>query len=242
MTTPSHINRAPGPLADPFNAALRGRQSRFAESSGAIVRFQPDVSVFYGHPAAMTDDDYRHVAALAGPGGIASLRDRRTPLPGGWQVIDTFDLVLYDGSALDPLDDPEFVVLGPADVPEMTALVELTKPGPIRPRTIELGTYLGWRDPESGDLLAMAGQRMSMDAGDGSPGWTEISAVCTHPAARGRGLATRLIRAVGAAVVAAGDRPFLHTTADNPARGLYESLGFELRSCVRLELVRIPDA
>jgi predicted GNAT family acetyltransferase len=62
------------------------------------------------------------------------------------------------------------------------------------------------------------------------PGWTEISAVCTDPAYRGHGLATRLVRAVAAGIRARGETPFLHTSAANGAAiRLYESIGFRLR-------------
>jgi len=71
--------------------------------------------------------------------------------------------------------------LKPDDVPEMLALAELTEPGPFRQRTIEFGGYMGIRD--AGRLVAMAGQRLSLT------GFTEVSAVCTHPEYRGRGYA-----------------------------------------------------
>ncbi len=62
------------------------------------------------------------------------------------------------------------------------------------------------------------------------PGWTEISAVCTDPAHRGQGLATRLVRAVADGIRARGETPFLHTAASNAtAIRLYESIGFRLR-------------
>ncbi|MEU4215657.1 GNAT family N-acetyltransferase [Actinoplanes sp. NPDC026623] len=56
-----------------------------------------------------------------------------------------------------------------------------------------------------GALVAMADERLH------PPGWTEISAVCTDPAHRGQGLATRLVRAV-AGIRARGEIPFLHTS------------------------------
>ncbi|WOC11162.1 hypothetical protein MP11Mi_02290 [Gordonia sp. MP11Mi] len=220
-------------LDDPFTAALRGPQARFARTRGNIVAFEPDVSVFYGHPREMTDRDYADLADLTGRGRTASLRDRRTPLPELFEVVATVDLVQYRGDAVAPAADPDLVRLGPADVPEMTALVSLTEPGPFLPRTIEMGVYLGYRDPVSGLLLAMAGQRLEL------PGWTEISAVCTHPDARGRGLARRLVAAVAQVTVAEGRAPFLHTSADNPARRLYEKMGFTLTSEVPLEILRV---
>lgn len=224
----------PAVLDDPFGSALRGRHRRFARRHGSAIAYHPDVSVFYAHPPMLTPAVYADLAALAGPGGTIGLRDRATDLPADWRILQTFDLVQYTGEAVAGRADPQFRVLGAADVPEMTALIDLTRPGPFGPRTIELGTYLGYRDPSTGQLLAMAGERAKPD------GWTEISAVCTHPQARGRGLARRLIAAVTAGIGARGDHPFLHTTIDNPARALYESMDFVHRSTVPLEIVQVP--
>ncbi|MBY4569510.1 GNAT family N-acetyltransferase [Gordonia sihwensis] len=222
------------PLDDPFTCALTGRQERFARRRGRINAFEPEVSVFFGHPREMTDADWVDMAALAGPGNTVGLRDCRTPAPPGWRHVETFDLVQYSGEDTERRPDPELVRLGPPDVAEMTELVTLTKPGPFLPRTVEMGVYLGYRDGD-GRLLAMAGQRLRL------PGWVEISAVCTHPEARGRGLARRLVAAVAQVIVDDGDLPFLHTTAENPARSLYEAMGFVLRSEVSLEIVRVPE-
>ncbi|WP_245663730.1 GNAT family N-acetyltransferase [Nocardia arthritidis] len=73
------------------------------------------------------------------------------------------------------------------------------EPGPYAPRTIEMGNYLGLR--ADGRLVAMAGERLR------PPGWTEISAVCTDAEFRGRGFATRLVRAVGAGIRARDETP-----------------------------------
>ncbi|MBS4100290.1 GNAT family N-acetyltransferase [Tsukamurella paurometabola] len=221
-------------LADPVNAALSGPHARFRLSAGRIQRYHPDVSVFYGHPRALTDEDYADVARLTGTDGTALLRDRATPLPAGWSVVETIGLVQYDGASVETAPAPEAVRLTVADVPEMAALVERTKPGPFLPRTIELGTYLGIRDGD-GALIAMAGERMHPQ------GWTEISAVCTAPEARGRGLASRLIRAVAHGIRERGDVPFLHTSDDNPAQKLYDAMGFHHTSTVPLEVVRVPS-
>ena len=67
----------------------------------------------------------------------------------------------------------------------MLALAELTKPGPFGRRTHELGIYLGIRCRQK--LAAMVGERLRV------PGYTEISAVCTHPDYAGRGYASALI-------------------------------------------------
>jgi predicted GNAT family acetyltransferase len=117
----------------------------------------------------------------------------------------------------------------------MLDLVSRTKPGPFLPRTIELGTYLGIRD--GGVLVAMAGERLH------PPGWTEISAVCTDDGYRGRGLATRLVKAVAAGIRRRGETPFLHAAGTNTnAIRLYESLGFALRRQAVFRALRVPGA
>ena len=119
-------------------------------------------------------------------------------------------------------NDPEALTLSSADVPEMLELVRLTEPGPFLQRTIELGKYVGIR--RHGALVAMAGERLRFD------GWTEISAVCTAPAYRGQGLASRLVSTLVADIQQRSDRVFLHVlTANSNAIRLYEGLGFHAR-------------
>jgi ribosomal protein S18 acetylase RimI-like enzyme len=150
--------------------------------------------------------------------------------PPDWEVIGLGEGVQLVAGSLDARPDAEAVTLGPADVPDMLRLVERTKPGPFLPRTIELGTYLGIR--RDGELVAMAGERLR------PPGWAEISAVCTDPAWRGHGFASRLTRAVAAGIVARGDTPFLHAIAANvTAIRLYKELGFAHRRDIQFPLL-----
>ena len=73
-------------------------------------------------------------------------------------------------------------------------------------------------------------------------GWTEISAVCTDQAWRGRGLASRLTRAVAAVIVTRGEKPFLHAVAANTgAIRLYTELGFRLRRTTVFSAARVPE-
>ncbi|MGA8153125.1 MAG: GNAT family N-acetyltransferase [Terriglobales bacterium] len=117
---------------------------------------------------------------------------------------------------------PEFVALTESDVPAMLALTELTKPGPFNRRTREMGDYFGIREDEK--LVAMAGERMRV------PGYTEISAVCTHPDHLGLGYARALITLLIGRILDRVERPFLHVRPENVrAVALYERLGFEKR-------------
>src|SRR5439155_9102143 len=105
-----------------------------------------------------------------------------------------------------------------------------TEPGPFLARTVELGDYLGIRHDRK--LVAMAGERFRVD------GWTEISAVCTHPQYRGRGLASQLIGALAAGIERRSERVFLHVLSNNTgAIRLYEELGFRVRQTAALTVV-----
>src|SRR4029450_3386994 len=82
-----------------------------------------------------------------------------------------------------PSPSVDVSVLSDADVPEMLSLVALTHPGPFRPRTHTLGTYLGIH--VEGRLAAIAGQRVHLPRRrGGNAGWTE-------PALQRRGAAPR---------------------------------------------------
>jgi ribosomal protein S18 acetylase RimI-like enzyme len=222
------------PLDHPALAALTGPHAHFAEWRGRIVRYPVDVTPWLALPAELDDRDWADLAALAGPGADVPLLGFHGQVPDGWDITFHAEGVQFVDDGLAAAPDPEAVELGPADVPEMLDLVARTRPGPFLARTVELGTYLGIR--RGGALVAMAGERLH------PPGWTEISAVCTDPAARGEGLATRLILAVAHGIRARGETPFLHTAAENTnAIRLYEALGFRLRRTTAFMGARVPE-
>ena len=233
-TIPTPCEALLHPLDDPVRSSLRGAHSQFATWSGRIARYHHEVAGFIGHPPELDDRDWADLAALVGPAGEAPLRGPHTPPP-GWEVIDRLGSVQLEGTEFEVASDPDAVVLGADDVPAILDLVARTQPGPFRLRTIEMGTYLGFVD--HGRLIALAGERMHPE------GWTEVSAVCTDPRYRKRGLSTRLVRAVGHGIRARGEVPFLHARADNTvAIRLYESLGFTLRKRSVLTVLRTPPA
>nr|PPQ62689.1 GNAT family N-acetyltransferase [Streptomyces sp. QL37] len=209
-------------MDNPARASLTGPHAHFAERRGRILRYHPDVTPWLALPDAPDAQDWAEVAALAGPGAAVTLTAFREPPPADWEIVFQAEGVQLVDDSVDAAPDPEAVLLGPADVPDMLDLVERTRPGPFLRRTVELGTYLGIR--RGGVLVAMAGERLH------PPGWTEISGVCTDSSVRGQGLATRLVRAVAHGIRERGETPFLHAAASNTsAIRLYESLGFTLR-------------
>jgi ribosomal protein S18 acetylase RimI-like enzyme len=222
----------PHVLDNPIRSSLLGPHARLAVRHGSVLRYPPDVCPFIGLPDDPDDGAWADLATLVGPDATAAVSAPRIEPPPGWEVVHEIPGVqLVDaGVAAEP--DPGAMVLGPSDVPEMLALVERTQPGPFLPRTVEMGTYLGIR--HDGELVAMAGERLH------PPGWTEISAVCTDQRFRGRGLATRLVRAVAAGIRARGETPMLHAAASNVgAIRLYESMGFTLRRHTRFATLRL---
>ncbi len=213
--------------------ALTGPQAHVSEGSGEARRYEPAVSPFAALPDEVTPEAWSALGELLAPGEATILfRAEVGLLPDGFTEV----LRLPGLQMMGPPPGPgrvaqgvgrsgpvvEVVPLGPADVGDMLALVALTAPGPFAPRTVELGTYAGVR--HDGRLVAMAGQRMRLD------GYTEISAVCTHPDHRGRGLAGVLVDWLVDEIHGRGDIPFLHAASTNTtAISRYESLGFTTR-------------
>jgi predicted GNAT family acetyltransferase len=197
--------------------ALTGPQACFAEAAGNAARFLPEIAPF----AALSDTSdpaaWRDLATIT---DFAVLTGPSITPHAGWEQVEVTSGVQMIGQSMSGVEDPEAVVLTEKDVPEMLDLVARAQPGPFLKRTIDLGRYLGIRDTD-GRLIAMAGERFRM------PGWTEVSAVCTDPAFRGKGLGARLTLAVAAGILARGELPFLHAVHDNEnAIRLYGRLGF----------------
>jgi ribosomal protein S18 acetylase RimI-like enzyme len=225
---------APHPLDNPVRSSLAGPHARLAERRGSVLRYPADVCPFVGLPDEPGAADWADAAGLAGPGGVLLLAVQAPP-PAGWAVEFLGEGVQMTGDGVAGATDPEAVPLGPADVPEMLDLAGRTQPGPFLPRTVEMGSYLGIR--YGGALVAMAGERLH------PAGWTEVSAVCTDAAWRGRGLASRLVLAVAAGIRRRGETPFLHALASNvSAIRVYEQVGFRLRRPTVFSAIRVPES
>ncbi|MEU6346537.1 GNAT family N-acetyltransferase [Streptomyces sp. NPDC046977] len=220
------------PLDNLAWTALTGPHSLMAERYGRAARYPVDVAPF----AALEDPDdpgaWADLASLIGPGAVTFLPGV-TRAPAGWTVVQAIPGVEMVGENVRGTTDPEASRLGLQDTADMLGLVARAQPGPFKERTVTLGAYFGiWYQ---GRLVAMAGERLR------GSGWTEISAVCTDPSHRGRGLAGRLVRTVAAHIQERGDTPFLQAAAVNSgAIRLYSSLGFTMRRHTQFTAVSTP--
>ncbi len=205
--------------------ALTTRQEGFAESCGTARRFLPEV----GPLAAFeqyNDEGYSSLADVVKNGATVGvfLNDAYEPRT-GWEFIagaPLLQMICENGASPHSNGHLKIETLGDKDSPEMIELTALTKPGPFGPRTHELGYYVGIRDGEK--LVAMAGERLKV------PGYTEVSAVCTHPDHLGKGYAGVLMSEVMKQIRKRGETPFLHVRANNArAIAVYKRLGFRIR-------------
>jgi predicted GNAT family acetyltransferase len=83
----------------------------------------------------------------------------------------------------------------------------------------------------------MSGERLKV------PGYTEVSAVCTHPEYVGKGYARVLMAEVMRRIRERGETPFLHVRQDNlRAVEIYKSLGFCERKLGHFAVLRREKA
>ncbi len=200
--------------------ALNSRQAPLSIREGGVVRFDPAYATF---AAAGPDADPGDWAALARATGRLALFEADVVMPEGLVEVDRIDCLQMTATGLSAGGRAvAFEALSDADGPEMLALATLTQPGPFFSKTHLLGPFIGIR--HEGRLVAMAGERMSLD------GFREVSGVCTHPDHRGHGYAGALMRAVGQRILDRGDTVFLHARIGHAATiAFYETLGFRPR-------------
>lgn len=222
------------PLDNVIWHALTTRQAHFAQGSNGARRFIPEVSPLSGFEEP-SNSGYESLTRLAGPRGtLAVFLEHPYEHRPEWEFIagaPLLQMVSEKSSLGTAVNGHEILELGAADSAEMLALTALTKPGPFGPRTHELGAYVGIR--EQGKLVAMAGERLKV------PGFTEVSAVCTHPAHLGKGYARILMAEVMRRIGERGETPFLHVRQDNSrAIAIYQRLGLEVRKLLHFAVLR----
>jgi ribosomal protein S18 acetylase RimI-like enzyme len=223
-------------LDNPAWASLIGAHADIAIGDDLARHYPLDVSVFAGLRDIHDPAAWAELASLAEPGqGFGVISVHEYDLPTGWErPFGGVGLQLI-GPDVYGEPDSEATPLTTDHIDAVLELIELTRPGPFNPRTIELGGYVGiWREDR---LAAMGGFRLH--PGD----WIEISAVCTHPDFQGQGLATRVVKAVAHSVRAQGAVPMLHMAKTNEAaRRVYENLGFTVRTEMNFAQLTTPLA
>lgn len=120
------------------------------------------------------------------------------------------------------IDEPIIELQTEEQKTDLFILVNLVQPGYFRNKTSDLGTYYGiYKDNK---LIAVTGERMKMN------GYTELSAIVTHPEHTGKGYAKKLITYTSNKVFHEDKIPYLHVAHTNVgAIKLYEKLGFVTR-------------
>jgi ribosomal protein S18 acetylase RimI-like enzyme len=209
-------------LDNPLWASLGTMHRRLALGGGGVLRYPADVAPFVAVPDARAVNA-EELEALLAPGESALMLAVAPELPTGFVLEDLGPIVqMVCREPLALRDGPPVIRLSEAHRQSVLGLTAMVYPHYFRPRTMELGRYFGIL--EGGRLSAMIGERM------GFPGFREISAVCTHPEAVGRGLARQLLALATNDLIEQGDVPFLHVSPDNTrALALYEQNGYHRR-------------
>lgn len=223
-------------LNHPIWHSLTTTHAHLALGTGLARRYPSEI----GPLAALretTPEAWAELAALTPAGDIVVLfLDEMPTPPSGWELLrdgKLIQMVCLSTPHVPAIDHP-LIPLGPSDFPEMLDLATLTEPGPFRSHTAELGSFLGIRVDNR--LAAMAGERLA------PAGFTEISAVCTHPDFRGRGFAQALVAQSTRNIQAAGKIPFLTSFEHNvSAVRVYQGLGFSARHSFELAVLRPPQ-
>ncbi|RJT30116.1 GNAT family N-acetyltransferase [Mesorhizobium waimense] len=219
-------------LDRPIWSALATRHRMFAQGDNLAKRYRSSIVPF----AATAADDAQSLQALSRLipplESTILVQADAIVLPAELSTISTACLVQM--TAEQPLlivSDERVQRLTRNDAADMLALASVTKPGPFTLEALSLGDF--WGVKIDGRLAAMAGERMKQ------PGYAELSGVCSHPDFRGRGLGRLLTLFVANQIEARGEIPYLHAYASNSAAiGLYESIGFKLRSTLNMAVVQ----
>lgn len=220
-------------LDNPIWHALSTRQAVLNKGTERVKFFDESVSPFVTMDAWNEADLKEMQEILPLDRSFYVLIPRQVKIPEAFEQVYTTPIYQMVCEVFHPQMLPEQSVLemGAGDVKEMIELTALTRPGPFSNNTMSFGRYIGIR--EGTRLAAIAGERMKVT------GYTEVSAVCTHPDFLGKGYASHLMSILCAEIITRGETPFLHVRADNPrAIRAYERLGFSISRDVFFVIIK----
>ncbi len=206
-------------LDNPVWHSLTTQHAGLALTADGAARY-PAAIVPFAAVAAPSARAAHQLTSLVGDAESVCVVGVAPESPPGWQLEPKKPVLqMICKSRAPDLPGPPVTTMTTAQAPDMLALTDLVFPGFFRPRTLEMGSYLGIYDGPR--LAAMAGERMRLD------GYQELSAVCTHPDYTGRGYAQRLLAVLCNSAFDRGFTPFLHVYADNTrAIGVYRKMKF----------------
>lgn len=209
-------------LDNPIWNALSSVHQEFAVGTPGVKCYQeqtiPFMGIQYNDKNLLTE-----LEAYLKEGEERFLKDELESVPENWEILQRLACIqmVYNPSAVESEINP-ISQLSEQDSDELNALVNLVQPGFFKRKTTLLGNYYGIR--KEGILVAVAGERMKLD------GFTELSAVCTHPSHTGNGYAQQLLRGLCQITLEKGNIPFLHVLESNKrAIQIYEFLNFTKR-------------
>lgn len=210
-------------LDNPVWHALTTQHAGLAITADGAAKYPPAVAPF-GAVERATARAADQLTSLITAADSIYLVGVAPPEPRGWNLKRGRPMLqMICRERISGVAGPEVTRMTAAHCDDMLALTALVFPGFFRPRTLEMGDYIGIYD--GARLVAMAGERMRLD------GYQEMSAVCTHPDYTGRGYAQRLLALLCNAAFDRGFTPFLHVYADNTrAINVYLKLGFVERT------------
>jgi ribosomal protein S18 acetylase RimI-like enzyme len=209
-------------LDNPPWSALTTAQAQFARGGAEAKRYLPGILPFVAFSGEGRAAD---LDPFIDAGETFYIIGSPPPLPAHWTPeleLPCAQLLAPENLHCMPKPTEEITLLKDSDKADMYTLINSVQPGYYRPDTPHLGDYCGIR--RNGRLIAMAGERMRL------MGYSELSAICTHPDYTGHGYAQQLIAWLCHRQHAAGIIPFLHVSlANERALRLYIHLGFRHR-------------
>jgi GNAT superfamily N-acetyltransferase len=220
-------------LDNPAWSALTTEQAGFAQGNSQARRYLPGILPFIGfsEPSAAAAAG---IDPLVSPGESFYIIGHLPPLPSGWRLetqLPCAQLLAPLNTNCLPQPNVPILPLGETDKDEMYRFITAIQPGYYLADTPRLGQYFGIR--LQGRLIAMAGERMRLT------GFSELSAICTHPDHTGHGYAQQLIAVLCRRQLSAGITSFLHVSlANQRALRLYIHLGFRHRREILFHRVR----
>lgn len=227
------INNMIRSLDNPVWEALSGKQQHFNQGTATVKFFPEEVSPFIGMKNWDEADRQELLLQIPDNRSFSVMIAKEVQLPEGTELIFSIPLYQMYCPALNKVQERALSIrtLSDADVPQMLELTELTRPGPFYTKTITFGNYIGLF--QNDQLISMAGERLKTN------GYTEVSAICTHPEYLGNGYASYLTSKVAEGIFLEGSVPFLHVRTDNTAAiNVYQKLGFQVRADVHFAVFK----